>query len=135
MSRAPEFELGTCTVPDGRKGPWTIDTFTISEEEARLQNLRCLMGGNAIMRVNAGTYRRLRHKTRGVVMSNTPMEIITNREAFRAATGRVLINGPRRPAATGAPTSSSRSATPFRRAMKPPSGPARRSRSASRWSS
>lgn len=93
MSRRAEFRLGTCTVPDGKKGPWTIDTFTISEEEARFQNLRCLMGGSALMRMNAGTYRRLRHKTRGVVMSNTPMEVMTNSEPFRLATGRVLING------------------------------------------
>lgn len=92
MSR-DAFRLGTCTVPDGTSGPWTIDTFTITEAEARSYNLSCLFGGSGAMCIDPGTYRRLRHKDRGVVMSNTPMEVRTNRIAYRMARGRVLING------------------------------------------
>ena len=40
----------------------------------------------------AGTYKRLRRGST-VVMSNTKMEVDTNRAFVRAATGRVLVNG------------------------------------------
>lgn len=86
------FRLGTCTVPDGEKGPWKITTFTISPEDEKLYNIRVLMNGTPGLRVRAGTYRRL-SRNGTVVMSNTPMEVATNREAYMAATGRVLING------------------------------------------
>lgn len=88
-----KFELGTCTVPDGECGNWKIDTFSISEEEARFENMRTMFGGRGHMRVSPGTFRRLTCKGRGVIMSNTRMEIITNYDAYRSATGRVLING------------------------------------------
>lgn len=85
--------LGTVSIPDGSVGPWSIETFTISEAEAKMHNLRCLYQRERAHMVDAGTYRRLRHRQRGVVMSNTPMEVLTNREAFAGARGRVLING------------------------------------------
>lgn len=87
------FKLGTCTVPDGESGPWKIDTFTVSKEEARFESARAIFSGNPIMRVSPGTYKRLTCKGRGVVMSNTQMEVSTNYEAFRNSKGRVLING------------------------------------------
>ncbi len=43
--------------------------------------------------IDPGRYVRLYHRDRGVVMSNTPMEVRTNWEAYRKATGRVLLNG------------------------------------------
>lgn len=87
------FRFGTCTVPDGERGDWRISTFTITEDDARLNNLRAAMRGERLQMVDPGTYRRLTCKGRGVIMSNTPMEIITNRDAYNAARGRVLING------------------------------------------
>lgn len=95
MTQKPTFTLGQVTVPDGEKGDWKIDTFTISPDDARLYNIRALMGSPfpGLMQVQAGTYRRLSHRTRGVVMSNTNMEIVTNMEAYNNATGNVLING------------------------------------------
>lgn len=87
------FELGTCTVPDGQKGDFKIDTFTVEAgHDLDFYNLRCAIDGHAYLRMQPGTYRRL---SRGstIVMTNTPMEILTNREAYEAATGRVLING------------------------------------------
>lgn len=94
MTKNNPFILGTTTVPDGQKGDWKIDTFTISPEDAKLYNLSVLMGGHfpGLMQVGPGTYRRLSHKG-AVVMSNTRMEIITNMGAYHEATGRVLING------------------------------------------
>jgi spermidine synthase len=88
-----EFKFGTCTVPDGERGLWTIDQFTISKDEARAFNLRKIMSGRGIAMVDPGTYKRLRHKTRGTVMSNTPFEVRTNYDVFIRAKGRVLING------------------------------------------
>ncbi len=86
------FVFGTCTVPDGKCGPWTIDTKTISEHEVLLFNMRAARD-NPISIIRPGTFKRLRHEKRGVVMSNTRMEVLTNIDAYHAATGRVLING------------------------------------------
>lgn len=87
------FKFGTVTVPDGQRGDWRIDTFTLTESNVLLDNLRHIRDGNPEMVCPAGTYKRLTHKKRGCIMSNTRMEIITAREAFNDATGRVLING------------------------------------------
>lgn len=91
MPKESQFVLGTCTVPDGRSGPWKVSTFKVDEDEARYFNLMNLR--NISQWIEPGTYRRLSHKVRGVVMSNTPMEVRTNSEPFYYATGRVLING------------------------------------------
>jgi hypothetical protein len=87
-----QFVLGTCTVPDGKKGPWQIDTFVVTEDEIALHNLRCAINRERYARMESGTFRRLKRGST-IVMTNTPMEVRTNREAFRMATGRVLING------------------------------------------
>jgi hypothetical protein len=87
------FKLGTCTVPDGEKGDWRISTFELTDEQIGLSNLRAIRDGNPEMVVLPGTYRRLTHKTRGVVMSNTPMEIRTCKEAYWNAEGHVLVSG------------------------------------------
>jgi hypothetical protein len=93
--RAPApFTFGTCTVPDGKSGPWTIDTFEVTDNiHITLRNLRAIRDGNPELVVHPGTYRRLYHETRGVVMSNTRMEVGTARECYEQATGRVLVNG------------------------------------------
>lgn len=78
------------SAPDGKSpcGTVKIDTFTVSEEDARFHNIRSRGRGS----INAGTYKRLMING-DTVMSNTPMEIRTNRGAYFAAKGRVLING------------------------------------------
>lgn len=82
------------TTPDGVSGPWAIQSFSISENEAARYNL-----GVALKRMGShhmvvpGDYKRLIHETRGVVMSNTPMEVRTNTPFLRRAKGKVLING------------------------------------------
>jgi hypothetical protein len=91
--KADTFRFGTVTVPDGSKGPWRVISFTITEEETRsLWNIRNALR-NPAMIVRAGTFKRLTHDRRGVIMSNTRMEVNTAYEAFHDATGRVLING------------------------------------------
>lgn len=93
MNKTPSFELGTSTVPAGISGPWTLEDYEVSEQEASFHNLRCAINGRGTQAIAAGRYRCLRHARRGIVMSNTPMEIRTNRHALHRATGRVLING------------------------------------------
>lgn len=88
-----KFTFGTCTVPDGKKGEWGIDTFTLTDSDVLMANLRAMRDDQPELICHPGTYRRLYHKTRGCVMSTTPMEVLTAMEAFREATGCVLING------------------------------------------
>lgn len=61
-------------------------------DDVALANMRALRD-NPIMYCPPGDYVRLSHKLRGCVMSNTPMEVRTAREAYYNATGSVLING------------------------------------------
>ncbi len=79
-----------CRVPEGVSGDWRVESFTISEENAKRANIRAIF--NPLESVEPGNYKRL---MRGgtVVMSNTPMEIETNRPIIRNAIGNVLING------------------------------------------
>ena len=88
-----KFRFGTVTVPDGEKGDWQISTFTLTGSDVMMANMRYLCDGNPEMVCHPGTYRRLTHKKRGCIMSNTRMEVITAQEAYNDATGRVLING------------------------------------------
>lgn len=82
------------TTPDGRCGPWAIESFEIEEQDAAEYNLRLsLKGMGSHHYVTPGKYKRLVHAERGVVMSNTPMEVRTNAEFIKAARGNVLING------------------------------------------
>lgn len=78
-------------VPDGVRGDWRVESFTVSDEEARRTLLRAAVKGCGEY-VPPGNYKRL---MRGgiVVMSNTPMEARTHRAFFRRAKGSVLING------------------------------------------
>lgn len=87
----PAFEFGRCSVPDGKSGPWTVDRFDVGKSEALAYNIRRMR--NPHLWIDAGRYARLWHEERGVVMSNTPMEVRSNREAYRTAHGRVLVNG------------------------------------------
>lgn len=80
-------------VTQARAGDWKIDTFTLTEDDIFMNNLRAIRDNNIELLVKPGTYTRLFHRLRGVVMSNTPMEVSTNAEFVRRATGRVMING------------------------------------------
>lgn len=77
-------------VPDGVANDWRIETFEISPREASFSSIRAIMHPEE--RVEAGTYKRLMHRNE-VIMSNTRMEIRTNRPIILAAKGRTLLNG------------------------------------------
>lgn len=81
-------------VPDGKSGNWEVSTFTVSEKDVALGNIRAMFkpGGRTI---NPGTYKRLT-RNGNVIMSNTQAEI-SDQLSFiyiaRRAGGHVLING------------------------------------------
>ncbi len=79
-----------CVVPDGTSGDWKVETFEVSKREAEFSGIRAIMHPEE--RVEAGTYKRLTRKGT-VVMSNTQMEMRTNKAIIFNARGRVLING------------------------------------------
>lgn len=86
-----------CDVPEGCRGPWQIERFTISEEAAESYNLRLLWQHEGHRRVRPGAYTRL--VQRGAfdpMMSDTPSEIRGCWPVFDALEkfgGRVLLNG------------------------------------------
>lgn len=77
-------------IPEGQSGNYAIRKFTVTEEQARMENIRACFGGGR--RIHPGDYTKL---VRGstIVMSDTPMEIYDHMEFIRRATGNVLING------------------------------------------
>jgi len=76
------------SVPEGTKGDWSIDHFTITQDGAMWFNIRA-----GARRVIPGNYTRLNHRSRGVIMSDTPAEQSDHRAAVRNANGSCLING------------------------------------------
>ena len=80
-------------VPSGKRGDWTVEKFEITEAEARLSNLRAAINGRPRESVDPGWYTRLVHAKRGMIMSDTPAEMMDHLDAVRRATGRCLING------------------------------------------
>lgn len=81
------------SVPEGAKGDWYVERFSVTDEDVRLHNMRCMFSPGMGRRVmKPGTYTRLlRH--RRIIMSDTPAEVQDHRYAIYKATGSVLING------------------------------------------
>lgn len=80
------------TVAEGASGNWKVKKFEVIRKEAGLYNLRLIRDGQRRRVVPLGWYTRLSHRGK-VVMSDTPAESHENAPAYRAATGRVLVNG------------------------------------------
>jgi hypothetical protein len=77
-------------VPDGERGPWKVETFTITKDDESMSRIRAMM--HPLEAVRAGTYKKLT-RNGSVVMSNTQMEIRTHSYFIAMAQGSVLING------------------------------------------
>lgn len=74
------------------KGVASIKIINISEKDARLYNLGCIMNDRPMMMLEAGTYTNL-CVSGSIMMSDTPMEQNTNEEFIWNAHGDVLIGG------------------------------------------
>jgi hypothetical protein len=85
-----DFEPVVSTVPEGRRGDWSVQRYRVSKDEARLVNLvRLARSGRPIQ---PGTYTCLMRRG-DVVMSDVPAEQKDLREFAARAEGQVLING------------------------------------------
>jgi len=74
--------------PEGARGLWRVERFTVPKHS--IEGMRLGFAGRGI---SPGTYTRLMHKHRGLVMSDTPAEIRDCMSLFINARGNGLING------------------------------------------
>lgn len=79
-------------VPEGRVGDWVVERFEITEDGAKLHNLRATIHGRSYRSVRPGNYTRLSHNGH-LIMSDTQAEIRDHLEVIRWAKGKVLLNG------------------------------------------
>lgn len=79
------------TVPDGVSGNWSVQTFTISEADAKFENMRASFHPGSRY-VYPGTYKRLMRGNK-CIMSNTHSEISDCFSFLLKAHGNILING------------------------------------------
>ena len=61
------------SVPEGRAGQWRVERFTVSRDDALFASLHAMRSGRGSIR--EGTYTRLVHDRRGIVMSDSPDEL------------------------------------------------------------
>lgn len=87
-----KYPIGSVRVKESQFADWKISNFTVSKEQEKQHNVSCLVRGLESFFIEAGDYTRLTKNGR-VVMSNTKMEIDTNRIAYKEAKGRVLVAG------------------------------------------
>lgn len=90
MSAVATLPLGHVEANDGIKGNWRVESFEVSKQDSAFSRIRAMQHPEEY--VPAGVYKRL-IRGREVIMSNTPMEIRTNKPIIWAAKGCVLING------------------------------------------
>lgn len=90
-----ELEQYKVAVPEGAKGQWRIQRFTITQEKADHYNFRQRFNnhGIAVRDVVAGTYTKLSSTYIDPMMSDTPAEITDHLYAIEKAKGHVLITG------------------------------------------
>jgi hypothetical protein len=81
------------SVPAGKSGQWSVEKFTVTEDGAKLHNLRSLWSGQGSREIEPGDYTRLVCKGRGVIMSDTPAECRDFGYFVRDAHGSALVNG------------------------------------------
>lgn len=78
-------------VPDGISGNWKVESFSVSEEASKFQEIRSLyqLGRG---RLSSGDYKSLK-RNGSIIMSNTPDEIRDFIPFLSKAHGDILING------------------------------------------
>lgn len=91
--RHMKFSIDKVTVPEGKRGNWRVERFEVNKREADFSRLRAVINGRPRETVIEGTYTRLVHKSRGVVMSDTQAEMSDHSYAVLMAKGECLING------------------------------------------
>lgn len=79
-------------VPEGQKGRWSVQRYTVTQAQEELQKLQAFFSGSDRF-CPAGEYTRLVRDGSTLVMSDTPDEIRDHLPAIERATGDVLIFG------------------------------------------
>jgi hypothetical protein len=82
-----EYKYGDVIVPNGKSGNWEVSDVLVSKFDEAISSRH-----GSVYYCPAGIYRRLTYHS-SCVMSNTPMELRTNREFIWKAKGHVHING------------------------------------------
>lgn len=82
------YGIPAVTIPEGSLGDWSIQRFEVKEDSPGRINFN-----RPSRSIKPGVYTRLRHKERGVVMSDTPAERRDHSYFVSRAQGHVLING------------------------------------------
>lgn len=86
-------EIPNVSVPEGSSGNWRIERFEITEDNARIENMRmCFSPGMGRRTLSPGNYTRLM-RGGSVVMSDTDAEKADHSYAVYQARGTILING------------------------------------------
>jgi len=81
------YEKYRVSVPTGKSGPWSIEKFTTQMDIAYLRHCR---DGRP---PGIGTFTKLLHEDRGIVMSDTVAEMIDVIHFLSALKGHVLVTG------------------------------------------
>lgn len=80
--------------PEGVVGDWSIQHFSVSEEDVSFFNLHMMINYQGHRQIKPGVYSRLVHKEiREPIMSDTPAEIGDHWAPVAMAKGHCLING------------------------------------------
>lgn len=82
-----KYKYGDVIVPNGKSGDCEVSDIVVSTFDSMMSGRH-----GAIYYCPAGTYKRLTYNG-SCIMSNTPMELRTNREFVRRAKGHVHISG------------------------------------------
>ncbi len=77
-------------IPEGKSGDWEVKCFTVTEEQAKFDQMRGMFHGGRY--TPAGTYTSIQRNGK-IIMSDTPNEIGDHHGIIRMARGKVLING------------------------------------------
>lgn len=89
MTKSSAYKV---SVPGGRVGEAFIEQFEITDEDAKIHNMRSIFSGYAGRPILPGIYTRL-YVGSVLMMSDTPAEIRDIRSAVRNANGFCLITG------------------------------------------
>jgi len=87
-----DIEQLKSTVPIGRSGDWSVDKFTITEDGAKMANMKMTFGGFGYRFVTPGEYTRLSRNNK-CIMSDTRAEIRDHIYFISDSKGDVLIHG------------------------------------------
>lgn len=87
------------SIPEGKKGIWEIQKFTVSKHQAKRFNfilrIESIVEEHIWNReIRPGTYRRLMKRDENIIMmSDTPAELRDMKQGIEEATGNVLVFG------------------------------------------